>query len=502
MRASRLTDALTTGLFAAAFLVGIHAQAQTTISNIDDSSAWFHSGTSTPNFIGNANLSWMTQGVTTHELDLNGSQEFHVGGNQAAYATGRWWGSFMPESNATTFNLDFRIFTDQNFASVAQAVEFGVEQTFSTGNQHYKMDAQCDFVGGTWRLFDPVSVSWMSTNRACTQFTPGWNHITFQFQRTSCPSSVTSPTGQCVQWTNLIVNGTTYPVTDPSGSGMFAPGTTDASSNQLLTSLQLDLDSAEDPYEVYMDEVSLSTNGDPDGSNNSVLPTPPPTAASFPDLQKQFGNPGTWTVCNGTCSGSAGKTGTSNLTFGNSPTLSSGSMKMTSAGSSWNTLFYRHLGCPNNNCAAVKNMLEDMWFQPVSVTDLEQLEFDPDLYDANLKYFASVACRLKGTNANFWYLWNSAADSWALTSFPCNATTIAPGKWHHLQLYVTFDTATQSYAYQTFVFDGVTVFHNLNKIYHPISTPGGNVNIEQQIDNDSNNPTNSVYYDKYNLWVW
>jgi hypothetical protein len=60
MRASRLTDALTTGLFAAAFLVGIHAQAQTTISNIDDSSAWFHSGTSTPNFIGNANLSWMT----------------------------------------------------------------------------------------------------------------------------------------------------------------------------------------------------------------------------------------------------------------------------------------------------------------------------------------------------------------------------------------------------------------------------------------------------------
>jgi hypothetical protein len=503
-RRSVFSFVLIGGVFSAALLIGIPAPAQTTIGNIDDSSAWFQPGTSVPNFSGNANLSWMAQNVTTHELDSNGSQEFHVGGNQASYANGRWWANFTPESNATTFSLDFHIYTDQNFEDVAQAVEFGVEQTFTSGNQHYKMDVQCDFVGGSWRFFNPDSTSWMGSNRSCVRFTPGWNHFTFNFQRTSCPSFVTSPTGQCVQWINMVINGTTYSITDLSGSGMFAPGSTDASSNQLLMSVQLDLDSAENPYEVYMDEVSLSTNGTPDGSNNGPLPTPPPTATSYPNLQNQSGNPGTWTVCNGSCSGSSGSSGSSSLTFGNSPSLSSGgSMKMTSSGSWWNTLFYRHLGCPNSDCSAVKNMLEDMWFQTVSVTDLQQLEFDPDLYNGGLKYFASVACRLKGTNPGFWYLWNSAANSWALTSFPCNATTIAPGTWHHFQLYVTFDTSTQSYAYQTFVFDGATIFQNLNKSYNALSVGGtATVNIEQQIDNDGNNPTNSAYYDKYNLWVW
>jgi hypothetical protein len=485
-------------------LLAIPASAQTTISNIDDSNAWFQPGTSTPNFFGNANLSSMTEGVTTAGLQLDGaSQEFHVGSNGPAFGTGRWWATFTPESNATTFQLDFTINTDQNFESVAQAIEFGVEQVLSSVN--YRMDVQCDFVGGSWRLYDPSTSSWTSSNRNCVAFTPGWNHFTFNFQRTTCPPGMSSPSGQCVQWTNMIINGTTFPITDSTGSSLFSPGITTADSNNLLNIVELDLNSANSPYEVYMDEVSLATNGTPD-SGGGPLPTPPGNAASFPDLQVAGPpNPGTWTLCNMTCSGGQ-SSGSSNLQFGQQPALSNtGSMKMTSTGPFFNTMYFRHLGCPNSNCAAVQNMLEDMFFQPVGTSTLEQLEFDPDLYNAGFKYFASVACRLKGTNAGFWFLWNSAADAWEVTTFPCTASTISAGNWHHFQLYVTFDTSTQSYTYQTFVFDGTTVFQNLGQTYQALNLHNSdtNTNIEQQIDNDgSTNPTNSVFYDKYNLWIW
>ena len=242
--------------------------------------------------------------------------------------------------------------------------------------------------------------------------------------------------------------------------------------------------------------------------NPNVLPTPPPSAAKYFNLQNQSGNPGTWMACSGGCTGSSGGPGTSTLTFSNaSPALSGASMAMTSSGSNyWNTMYYRDLACPDIGCAAVKNMLEDSWFNPQTVTDMQQLEFDPDLFNAGWKYFGSVACRLVGANAGFWHLWNSANNGWDATSYPCTAATIAPGTWHHLQLYITFDTSTQSYAYQTFVYDGVTVFQNLGKTYGALALGGGStktsMNIEQEIDNGANNSTITVFYDNINLWAW
>ena len=110
-------------IFVAITFITIPTIAQTAISNIDDSNAWFQPGTSTPNFFGNANLSWMAQNVTTAGQQLDGaSQEFHVGSNGPAFGAGRWWATFTPESNATTFQLDFMINTDQNFTAVAQAI--------------------------------------------------------------------------------------------------------------------------------------------------------------------------------------------------------------------------------------------------------------------------------------------------------------------------------------------------------------------------------------------
>jgi len=93
-----------------------------------------------------------------------------------------------------------------------------------------------------------------------------------------------------------------------------------------------------------------------------------------------------------------------------------------------------------------------------------------------------------------------------MTNYPCTTTTLAPGSWHHFQLYATFNTTAHTYTYETFVFDGVTVFQNLGTTYEASPLHGSKaLNIEQQIDNGGGTnpvPNNTNYYDRINLWAW
>ena len=246
---------------------------------------------------------------------------------------------------------------------------------------------------------------------------------------------------------------------------------------------------------------------------SSPLPTPPQNATPYPGLENK--NNYSWQPCIGSCSGSNGP-GTSNLTYPNSPSLSGGSLgeNSVSNGDYYNTMYYTHLGCPNNNCSAVGNMLDDVWFQVKSGDSIQQLEFDPDLYDDSGKweYFGSVACQMNGGTSGTWFVWDMASQQktgqgWTSTSIPCS---ISQGAWHHLQLYVTVNTSGSGcpnsapcYTYKTLVFDGSTVFENLNWSYNAGTGSFGHaVNVQQQIDNFPHNDNNWVYYDNYELWVW
>lgn len=136
-------------------------------------------------------------------------------------------------------------------------------------------------------------------------------------------------------------------------------------------------------------------------------------------------------------------------------------------------------------------------------------EFDPDLFTGTYEYQLSTQCRLVSDGstqnpAGFWYLWDMRNNKWVPTSYPCTATTIAAGTWHHYQLYGTVDTTNHTQTYETFVFDGKTVFQNLGILYGAVAkSSSAFVNIQGQIDNGGQaNPTNTSYYDNYNLWVW
>jgi hypothetical protein len=319
----------------------------------------------------------------------------------------------------------------------------------------------------------------------------------------------------------LVAAGGTSPYTWSIISGALPVGLSLAANTGIISgtlassgnySLGIKATDSSSPAQSVMATLALSVAAAPPVVTEPVapidpvtpLPTPPADATAYLNLQNQSG----WKVCNGICAGSPETaTGTSNLTPDiATPSMSGSAMAQNSEGTYWNTLYYLHLGCPSNGCAAVSNILEDMYFQTTSTSDMQGSEFDPDLFDGTYEYFASLQCRLVGTDAGNWFLWNMSANRWEMTNYPCTAATLAPGSWHHFQLYATFNTTAHTYTYETFIFDGVTVFQDLGTTYEASPLQGSKaLNIEQQIDNGGETnpvPNNTNYYDRINLWAW
>ena len=159
-------------------------------------------------------------------------------------------------------------------------------------------------------------------------------------------------------------------------------------------------------------------------------------------------------------------------------------------------------------CASVSNFLDDLYFYiPASTNGLQALEFDPDLYSGGYEYFMSMQC---DSVSGDWRFWDMATNSWMILNgsggtipvYPCAVLT-KTGSWHHFQLYGTISQSNHTYTYQTFVFDDVTIYKTLGNTYPAkASSQPSEINIEQQIDNNSTAISNTVYYNDYNFWVW
>jgi hypothetical protein len=166
-------------------------------------------------------------------------------------------------------------------------------------------------------------------------------------------------------------------------------------------------------------------------------------------------------------------------------------------------MYYRHLGCsnfPSGVCTSVSNFLEDLWFYiPSADTTIQALEFDPQQYIGGYKYSMSMQC---DSVTGKWRFWNQATDSWATSTYTCGLLS-QTNTWHHYQIYTTTNTSAHTYAFQTFVIDGVTVFSSLAQTYTATNVGfGNNIGIQQQVDNKSSSGTNAVYYDSYTFFAW
>lgn len=165
-----------------------------------------------------------------------------------------------------------------------------------------------------------------------------------------------------------------------------------------------------------------------------------------------------------------------------------------------------------------------------SGNDAQAYEYDPNIFYGGYQYVASLQCRIHGDNAGQWFFWNSWSGgsvagkssgngpygNWVLQpgfTYPC--PTPAANVWHTQELYVTYDLNLHTYQYQTFMYDGKVIFHNLGLQYN--ASPGhvdpatgtpypALLNVQHQIDATSTTPRTgpgiTEYFSDYSLITW
>lgn len=165
------------------------------------------------------------------------SARFDLGGS-TAYSNARWWNQVGTTWTAFHFTLDFWAYVTA--PSAPQAFEFDFDQVL--GGQRYKFSHLCDFKdSGFWRVW--ANGTWTSTSHACVPFTANsWNHFLFHGERTA--------DGR-VHYQDMVINNVTYTFdlyATPAAAG--ADGVT--------VYIQLDGDSHQDPYSLWIDKLSLT----------------------------------------------------------------------------------------------------------------------------------------------------------------------------------------------------------------------------------------------------
>jgi hypothetical protein len=257
----------TTGdVSAAPISINVTSQSQATISDIQTLPGWQACSAKFPASsqragqlcaAGNTNVpnSAMTQGVASPSMDGKSAQ-FSMSapsGNPDptyGYSNYLYFNPVAGGNSVSNFTYDLYFYVDH--PDRPQALEFDLNQGYDdTGAglpERWTWGSECNFKGeqpAQWDIWDDANGVWKATGYPCGPFQPNtWNHLTWTFQRT----------GQQVFYDTLTVNGTSYPVKTTYNNQQ---GWT---LEEIDTAFQMDLDSNADPYNVWLDQVSLTAN--------------------------------------------------------------------------------------------------------------------------------------------------------------------------------------------------------------------------------------------------
>jgi hypothetical protein len=238
--------------------ITVTAQTPTIISDIQNLPGWqscsadFPAGSQRAGQLCAAGLgtavSTMTQNQSTPSMDGK-SAEFSISG-PTGYSNELNFNPIAGGNNLTAFTYDLYFWIDNPDA--AQAMEFDLNQAFddtTTGApQRWTWGSECNFKGetpGMWDIWDDANSIWRETTVPCNPFPANtWNHITWNVQRV----------GQQVYYNTLTVNGTVYQV------NTYYNNQQGWDLEEIDTAFQMDLDSNADPYNVLLDDVSLTAN--------------------------------------------------------------------------------------------------------------------------------------------------------------------------------------------------------------------------------------------------
>lgn len=195
----------------------------------------------------------MQQGISSPSMS-GAAAQFSVGGTSVygdAFFNNHLIGALssqgLPDSAGTlvpalhTFTYDVYFYGDN--LAFSQALEFDVNQYFnSTG---FIWGHECRIAGGNeWDVWDNQNGRWTPTGVACNPNSNAWNHVTIQVQRTS---------DNQLLYNSITLNGQTHNL-----NLKFPPGTAPADWYGVTINYQMDGNSKQDPYGVYLDQLTFS----------------------------------------------------------------------------------------------------------------------------------------------------------------------------------------------------------------------------------------------------
>jgi hypothetical protein len=185
-------------------------------------------------------VSSMIQGQSTPSLDGQ-SAEFTMGG-PTHYSNELYFQSLGGGTNVTRFTYDVQFYI--NNPDKPQALEFDVNQSF--GGQRWTWGTECNFRGsGKWDIWDPLNEKWIPSQTPCIPFPANtWIHLVWQFERVN----------GMVHYISITVNGVTSTVNQ-----FFLPQQ-NWTLEDINVAFQLDGDFAQEPYTVWLDELTLQVN--------------------------------------------------------------------------------------------------------------------------------------------------------------------------------------------------------------------------------------------------
>ncbi len=233
--------------------ITVSSQSQATISGIQampgwqSCSAFFPAGSGRAGQLCAAGMGTATSSMTENQsspaMDGN-SAEFSMGGPTSScsgYCNMLYFNPVGGGNSVSQFTYDLYFYIDN--ADAPQALEFDINQTF--GGNRWVWGSECSFDGsGKWDIWDDVN-GWTPTTIDCARFPSNtWTHLVWNVERV----------GSQVHYISLTVGGQTYNV------DTYFDNQPDWTLEEIDVAFQMDGNYAEQPYNVWLDEVNLTAN--------------------------------------------------------------------------------------------------------------------------------------------------------------------------------------------------------------------------------------------------
>jgi hypothetical protein len=220
---------------------GVPAGAQTT-SAIQTLSGWDWctaklNGKPCASGLGNATSSMTPQQSTP---SLSGKSSLFTLGGPTQYSNALWWKSLGKNDDPTHFAYDVYFYLTDPGAP--EALEFDVNQ--SMGGARYTWGTECSYRDTAhWDIWNPEAEHWETTSVPCPPVSAKeWHHLTWQIERVN---------GQ-VHYISVTLDGKVGTVDKYYDPQQHYAG------SDLNVAFQMDGDYRQDPYSVWLDNVSLS----------------------------------------------------------------------------------------------------------------------------------------------------------------------------------------------------------------------------------------------------